>query len=165
MSPWLAVAVASVLVLRLAGVALPNELRRFSEFQYCDLEDRLNAAWLHSFRICLPLEAQLSFLSACAQVLCQFPDSTVQFTLATVLEDTRQGGLPWTWLIHFGPSLARAFPCPCCHGVCHVRGTPPSASTCRFGMDTLLASLCRRISSQLRLFCASLLLHLCAGAA
>ena len=108
MSPWLAVAVASVLVLRLAGVALPNELRRFSEFQYCDLEDRLNAAWLHSFRICLPLEAQLSFLSACAQVLCQFPDSTVQFTWATVLEDTRQGGLPWTWLIHFGPSLARA---------------------------------------------------------
>ena len=110
MSPWLAVAVASVL--RLARVALPSELRRFSEFQYCDLELKtirmplgyIPSDFVFCWRYC---RTCLSFLRA-VQALCQFPDFAVQFTWATVLQDTRHGGLPWTWLVHFGPSLARA---------------------------------------------------------
>ena len=93
----MAVAVASVLVLSLARVPPPSELRQFSEFQYCDIEDHLFAACLHSLRL------------FCCLIYCRtcFP-TCLLFTWATVLQDTRKGGLPWTWLIHFAPPLARS---------------------------------------------------------
>ena len=74
MSPWLSVALASVLVLRVARWPLPSALRRFSEFQYCDIEDHLFAACLHSsdfvsvgdfagllFPVCVPCRCCVNF--------------------------------------------------------------------------------------------------------
>ena len=110
MSPWLAVAVASVLVLRLAGVALPNELRRFSEFQYCDLEDRLNAAWLHSLQNLSPIGGATVFpFCVCAGAL-----SISGLHGPVYLGNSSGRHPPGRIALDMADSLW-AFPCPCCH--------------------------------------------------